>query len=139
MPHLGRWVNIVGQRWRIGPEGGEALSSRHICRTIPFVHTYVRTSIRPYVCTSFRISQFRRWRRRSSWAAASTSRPCPSCHHCGWTCVNFETKLLKFGLHCGPTYVNSKTKKYFLKFCLLYSLGDLCQFWEKTFKIQFTL
>ena len=38
MPHLGRWVNIVGQRWGIGPEGGEAFSSRNICRTIPSVH-----------------------------------------------------------------------------------------------------
>ena len=33
----------MGQRWGIGPKGGEAFSSRYICRTI----LSVRKSIRP--------------------------------------------------------------------------------------------
>ena len=45
MPYLGRWVNIVGQRWGISPEGGKPFSSWHICRTILSVRPSIHLSI----------------------------------------------------------------------------------------------
>ena len=49
-----------GGRWGIGPEGGKAFSSLHICRTIPSVHPtggrrgYISTYGRMYRCTDGR-------------------------------------------------------------------------------------